>query len=178
LPALYTSRSRPPAIVIARGSSAERALISRLIISRFAGSEIICENPLVIRIGRGYDIASVRDYIKGLGGGFDIAVEEDREDSWLGCPEHRGEKPGPHTGKSWIPFPLSFKGVVVEKGEAIARCIALNPIARIASTAVPSLISTMGRFINDVNMMLIGAAISGGVFAVQSLGLRKASKKR
>jgi len=177
LPIPYIVWTKTPLIVIARGSPAERAYISRLIIGRFAGSEIICENPLAVRIGGGYAAESVIDYVESLRTEFNISVEESGR---FRCPEHAGSAPSskdqkPH--RYWLHKSAYFKTMFVAKSEILVRCMVLNPIARIASMAAPSLISTIGRFINDANMMLVGAAVSGGVFAIQSLGMRKISKK-
>jgi hypothetical protein len=65
----------------------------------------------------------------------------------------------------------------LEKGETLAKYMSSNPLIKIASMAIPSAISTIGRFINDANMMIVGTAISGSLFAFQSISFKRARKK-
>jgi hypothetical protein len=167
--------------------------VARLIISRFSGAEILCENPLIMRIPRSSSIEEVEEFIislKGVGNAaarISINGEEihrclDSGEKVLMVSEHDPASSRPwREGFSAIKLKLRISrnlgNSILEKGETLAKHMFSNPFIKIASMAIPSTISTIGRLINDANMMIVGTAISGSLFAFQSISFKRARKK-
>ncbi len=184
---------REAPIIIFEGTPGERAYMARLIVNRFGGAEILCENPLIMKIPRSSSIKEVEEFIvplKGVGNAaarISISGEEihrclDGGERVMMVGEH-----GPALSQPWrerfsaIKLKLcvsrNLGNIILEKGETLAKYMSSNPFIRIASMAIPSAISAIGRFINDANMMMVGTAISGSLFAFQSISVKRARKK-
>jgi hypothetical protein len=185
--------SREAPLIIFEGKPGERAYLARLIISRFGGAEILCENPLIMRIPRSSSIEEVEEFIvslKGIGNaaaristnGEEIHRCLDGGEKVMMVSEHDPVSPRPWR-KGFLAIKLklcisrNLGNIILEKGETLAKYMSSNPLIKIASMAIPSAISTIGRFINDANMMIVGTAISGSLFAFQSISFKRARKK-
>ncbi|MEM4971435.1 MAG: hypothetical protein QXE01_09305 [Sulfolobales archaeon] len=178
-------------IIIFEGGPSERAYVARLVISRFNGAEILCEKPLIIRIPRSSSKRDVEEFISSLKGigGASIRISINGEEIHR-CLDNREKSRGASGSKQISPKPWKIGlpsmglrisrdlgSVIMEKSGDLAKYMFSNTFVRIASMAIPSAISTIGRFINDANMMIIGTAISGGLFAFQSIGIKRARSK-
>lgn len=156
--------------IVVRGFRLDRSHAARSIISSYRNSEILCENPLIIRIKGGY--------------GKEPSVEAMRERMHLDISiyNHHPEKDGVKCQDT-----ASIEGVGKTRGgfinmvvplQGFASVLASNSIARTASLAVPSIVSTIGRLINDLNLVIVGSAIGGGMMALQAMWLNRARLRK
>lgn len=185
---------RESSIIVFEGNPGERAYMARLIISRFNGAEILCEKPLIIRIPRSSSRKDVGEFIgslKGVGGvGARISINYINGKEIHRCLDdgeeiRRAGRSKPISPQPWkigfhnikLKISRDLGSIILEKSEDLAKHMFSNTFARVASMAIPSAISTIGRFINDANMMIIGTVISGGIFAFQSIGIKRERSK-
>ncbi len=185
--------SREAPIIIFEGTPSERAYVARLIIIRFSGAEILCENPLIMRIPRSSSIKEVEEFIVSLKGvdnaNARISINGEEIPRCLDGGEKvvRVGKHSPASSQPWrerfsatklkLCLSRNLGNIILEKSEALAKYMSSNPLIKIASMAIPSTVSTIGRFINDANMMIVGTTISGSLFIFQSISVKRARKK-
>ncbi|GAY25839.1 hypothetical protein ATG_10420 [Desulfurococcaceae archaeon AG1] len=146
-------------LAILRGSVELREEIARHILSKASKVEILCRNPLIIRLrARGYSEAK--------------ALIEDLSSDVIIVRESEGivrELCGAE--KSSSPYAEIFASLVNQirvKGRSI-----LSELVKITPLIAPSAVSTVGRIINDMNMIIAGSIASGGVLIINLYNTRK-----
>ncbi len=150
-------------LAISKGSIDRRRRAAENILSKIYNAEILCEDPLIIRFRVGSDekareaVQSFGEDILVLRGGVGLA----RSLCSFGREGTRGRISSFFTNNTGSRGP----GVFLE-------------IARMVSLVAPSVVSTLGRFINDMNMIIAGSIASGGVLIMNIYNSRKNSSAR
>ncbi|HWQ18075.1 MAG TPA: hypothetical protein VNL13_09625 [Sulfolobales archaeon] len=145
-------------LAISKGSVETRRKAAIHILSRTDNAEILCEDPLVIRL-KARDYSEARSLVDGLDGGVIIARESEELVREL-C---NAEKSSQHTE---ILTPL------VNQIRLKSRRI-LSELVRTIPLIAPSAVSTAGRIVNDMNMIIAGSIASGGVLIMNLYSSRK-----
>jgi hypothetical protein len=166
----YSSFNRESLRVVVEGSLAEKIYAARAMIGRFVGAKILCEDPLIIEIDRPAYVEEIEELIKSLG--IRASMSMHKKASYR-CLNGIGNDEKAHDPGMRRSISREFWNKLIGKGRGFMMHMYSNPFIRVVSAAIPSAISTIGRFINDSNMMIVGAAISGGIFAIQNIGIKK-----
>ena len=145
-------------LVISKGSVETRRKAAIHILSRTDNAEILCEDPLVIRL-RARDYSEARSLVNGL----DSSVIVARESEELVRELCNAEKSSQHAG---ILAPLVNQIRLKSRG-------ILSGLVRTIPLIAPSAVSTAGRIVNDMNMIIAGSIASGGVLIMNLYSLRK-----
>jgi len=172
LPGLLIIIRRSDVYIVVRGSRFDRSHAARSIISSYRNPEIICENPLIIRIDGGYNKgASIEAIRRSMPEYLDISIYNHHPGKdGVACQDGASIGGGGKTSGGFINMVAPLQGFV--------RILASNTIARTASLAAPSIVSTIGRLINDLNLVIVGSAIGGSMVALQAMWLNRARLRK
>ncbi|MEM2203223.1 MAG: hypothetical protein QXI22_02590 [Sulfolobales archaeon] len=145
-------------LAISRGSVELREEIARHILSKASKAEILCRNPLIIRLrARGYSEAKA--LIEDLSSDV-IIVRENGELVRELC--------GAGKSSPYAEIFASLANQIRVKGRNI-----LSELVRVTPLVAPSAVSTVGRIINDMNMIIAGSIASGGILIINLYSSRK-----
>lgn len=146
-------------LAISRGSINVRRRVAEQLLSRIGGAEILCEDPLIIGFrARSRDEAraamgSLESHVLIIRGGVKLARE------LCSASSHGSSSIG-------LLRSLASQLRVGEHGM-------LSRILRMAPMVAPSIVSTIGRIVNDMNMIIAGSIASGGVLIMSLYGSRR-----
>ena len=130
------------------------------LLSRIGGAEILCENPLIIRF-KAMDSGEARALIYGLEDKVSIVRGSGRTARRLCSAKDKDRYSlARHFRSLTNQIRLNSHGI-------------LSGLARTAPLVVPSAVSTIGRIVNDINMIIAGSIASGGVLIMNLYSSRK-----
>lgn len=135
-----------------------RRRIAEHLLSRISSAEILCENPLIVRFGaKDYGVA------KATVEPFEDHVLIIRDDAKIVRDLCGADDQGLLLTR---PFG-SFTNKIRSSSHGAFSII------RVAPLVVPSIVSTIGRFMNDMNMIIAGSIVNGGVLIMNLYSLRR-----
>lgn len=157
--------------IVVKGSRLDRSHAVRSIISSYRNSEILCENPLIVRISGGHDRGASIEAIRRSMPDLDISIYNHHPgEDGIECQDTASIEGVGRTYGGFINMVAPLQG--------FARVLISNSIVRTASLAAPSIVSTIGRLINDLNLVIVGSAIGGSMVALQAMWLNRARLRK
>lgn len=145
-------------LAVSRGPSYIRRRIAGHLLSRVNSAEILCEDPLVVRF-RAKDHGEARAAVEPFEDQVLIIRGDEKLARDLCNADDQGLSSSGLFGSLINQIRFSDRGVF--------------SIIRMVPLVAPSIVSTIGRFVNDMNMIIAGSIASGGVLIMNLYSSRR-----